>query len=76
MIATCNTCSSMFETTYEDACTPGVQCAPCYLKSQLLETGATLEKREDRQGDTRTGWWLDGVFLGESVREALAAIRG
>ncbi len=31
---------------------------------QLEELGAVREKREDRFSDTKTGWWLDGVFLG------------
>jgi hypothetical protein len=27
---------------------------------KLRGTGAELLKREDRFGETRTGWWLDG----------------
>lgn len=44
----------------------------------LMEAGATLERREDRNGDTRTGWWLDGVWLAPTndTRAALEAIRG
>lgn len=30
MIATCSKCGKLFETTQEDAYTPGVTCAPCY----------------------------------------------
>jgi len=45
-------------------------------EKELREAGAVKEKREDRHGDTHTGWWLDGVFLGKDVRAALEAIRG
>lgn len=31
---------------------------------RLREIGAELLKTEDQFGDTKTGWWLDGVFLG------------
>jgi hypothetical protein len=30
---------------------------------KLRELGATLEKKEDRFGDTKSGWWLDDVWL-------------
>lgn len=30
MIATCSKCHKLFETTQEEAYTPGVLCAPCY----------------------------------------------
>lgn len=44
--------------------------------TELEKLGATYEKREDRQGDTKTGWWLDGTFLGESITDATEAIEG
>jgi len=43
---------------------------------ELKAAGAVLERREDRHGDTRKGWWLDGVYLGENSRYALEAMRG
>lgn len=46
------------------------------LETELKAAGAVQEKREDRHGETRTGWWLDGVWLGKTVKEALNAIRG
>jgi hypothetical protein len=27
-------------------------------------------------GITRTGWWLDGVYLGSDVLTAISAVRG
>ncbi len=38
--------------------------------------GGVHEKKEDRFGDTRTGWWIDDVFLGTNAQAALEAIRG
>jgi hypothetical protein len=37
----------------------------------LIDAGAVLEKREDRHGDTKTGWWLDGAWLSNDPREAV-----
>jgi hypothetical protein len=45
-------------------------------EQSLREAGAAYERREDRHGYTRSGWWLDEVYLGKSIREALAAIQG
>lgn len=45
-------------------------------KNELAEIGATYEKAEDIHGTTRTGWWLDGVYLGKDSKQALAAIKG
>ena len=42
----------------------------------LIEAGATKERREDRSGDTKSGWWLDGVYLGSSDSAAVEALRG
>jgi isocitrate lyase len=30
---------------------------------ELREMGAECLKREDRFGETKSGWWLDGVWL-------------
>lgn len=38
---------------------------------ELEEMGAALEVKEDRFGDTKSGWWLDGVFLGSNTVRAL-----
>lgn len=31
--------------------------------NELRARGAELLKAEDRFGDTKTGWWMDGVYL-------------
>lgn len=31
---------------------------------RLREMGAVRERREDRHGETKSGWWLDGIYLG------------
>ena len=31
--------------------------------AKLMEMGAAKERREDSNGKTITGWWLDGVWL-------------
>lgn len=45
-------------------------------REQLAEMGAKLEKREDQNGETKSGWWLDGVYLAKSAQDALRATRG
>ena len=42
----------------------------------LIEAGATRERRKDRHGETKSGWWLDGVYLGSSDAAAVEALRG
>ena len=60
----------------------GLDLTPRYILDgermrKLRKAGAIYEKRvESYQGDTRTGWWLDDVFLGEDARTALSAITG
>lgn len=46
--------------------------------NELTALGAVCEKREDTHGDTRSGWWLDGVFLAPAreLKAALEAVRG
>ena len=29
----------------------------------LIEAGATHEKKETEQGETKSGWWMDTVWL-------------
>lgn len=41
---------------------------------ELREIGAELLKAEDRHGDTKTGWWLDGVWLAPT-KDPVAALR-
>ncbi|MDE2107192.1 MAG: hypothetical protein KGL39_58890 [Patescibacteria group bacterium] len=45
---------------------------------ELREIGAELAKQEDASGRTRSGWWLDGVWLAPANNpvDALSAIRG
>ena len=42
----------------------------------LIERGAKHERREDEWGDTKTGWWMDGVWLGVTERDAVERLRG
>jgi hypothetical protein len=44
--------------------------------TELKDAGAWYGKAEDRDGRTRTGWWMDGVYLGKTERDALEAIHG
>lgn len=41
---------------------------------ELLIRGAELLKAEDRWGETKTGWWMDGVWLAPK-NDAAAALR-
>lgn len=43
---------------------------------ELRERGAVLQCRENRHGETLSGWWIDDVWLGKTMEEALAAIKG
>jgi hypothetical protein len=42
------------------------------VESELRERGATLEKKEDRNGDTKSGWWMDDVWLAPKSQPAEA----
>jgi len=44
----------------------------------LIEMEATHERKEDASGDTKSGWWMDTVWLApySQPRAALAAIEG
>lgn len=46
--------------------------------AKLIEIGATHEKKEDGQGVTRSGWWMDTVYLApyNKPQDALRAIEG
>jgi hypothetical protein len=33
------------------------------LIEKLLAKGAKHEKKEDQYGDTKSGWWMDTVYL-------------
>lgn len=45
-------------------------------REELLERGAEFTKRQTRSAETKSGWFLDGVFVGKTTREALEAING
>jgi hypothetical protein len=49
-----------------------------YAMQMLLSIGAVKEKREDSFGVSRSGWWLDSVWLAPSSKpqDALRAIQG
>ena len=42
----------------------------------LREAGAVLEKKEDREGKTRSGWWIDDVYLGSDACHAWFKVIG
>jgi hypothetical protein len=44
--------------------------------AELRKRGASYERREDRYGETKRGWWLDGVWLGERPADSLRALNG
>jgi hypothetical protein len=41
---------------------------------ELRDAGAELLKQEDRHGETKTGWWMDGVWLAPT-NDPAAALR-
>jgi len=43
---------------------------------ELIEYGCDYSRREDRHGETKSGYWLDGVYLGKTTKQATEAIRG
>lgn len=43
---------------------------------QLKERGAENIKREDRFGETKSGWWLDETFLGKDPLVAIQVLKG
>ena len=43
---------------------------------ELIEIGCEYAKAEDRWGDTKAGYWLDGQFLGTDEKTATEAIEG
>jgi hypothetical protein len=47
-------------------------------ENELREVGAVLEKKEDRHGETKSGWWMDDVWLAPTNQpvQALAVLRG
>ena len=46
--------------------------------AKLIEAGAAYETKEDEHGDTRSGWWMDTVWLAQysKPQDALQAIEG
>jgi len=44
--------------------------------TDLRDRGAEFSKRENRHSETCSGWWLDGVWLGKTTRDAMQAING
>ncbi len=53
-----------------------MKATPAEMKAELIEVGAERKQARDRFGDIHFGWWLDGVYLGETVDMALEAIKG
>lgn len=45
---------------------------------ELIEIGATHEKKKTEQGETKSGWWMDTVFLApySMPERALLKIQG
>ncbi len=46
------------------------------IRNELRARGAKLEKKEDRDGRTRSGWWIDDVYLGKTEKQAWEAVNG
>lgn len=46
------------------------------LVAELASKGAWCGRREDRHGETKSGWWIDDVYLGKTERDAMEAIKG
>jgi len=44
--------------------------------TDLRDRGAEFSRRENRHGETRSGWWLDGVYLGKTTRDAVERLNG
>jgi len=46
--------------------------------AKLIESGAVHEKKEDSNGVTRSGWWMDTVWLApySKPQDALRALNG
>jgi hypothetical protein len=42
--------------------------------NKLIEAGAENLKTEDRHGETKAGWWMDGVYLDKKATDALKAL--
>lgn len=47
-------------------------------RQELVERGAKLEKKEDRFNETKSGWWMDDIWLApaNNPKEALAVLKG
>jgi ribulose bisphosphate carboxylase small subunit len=45
-------------------------------KQECLSRGYTFEKKEDREGKTKSGWWCDDVFLAKTAEQALKEANG
>lgn len=45
-------------------------------RQELLELGAVKERAENWRGETLSGWWRDGVYLGKTARESLEFLKG
>ena len=43
---------------------------------RLIQAGAVNKTKEDGFGDTKSGWWMDTVFLGDDARVAWSALQG
>ena len=48
------------------------------ISNELRERGATLVTKEDRNGDTKSGWWMDDVWLAPKHQpaQAMRALEG
>ena len=42
----------------------------------LVDCGARVEKKKDANGDTKSGWWQDTVFLSPDPVEAWRLLNG
>ena len=56
--------------------TKGKTLVEVFAAEELIKRGAKLEKKEDTDGRTRSGWWMEDVFLSKDAGDALRALNG
>ncbi len=50
--------------------------SPEEAEKNLREAGAVLERRQDMDGDTRSGWFQDGIYLSANPVQAWQLLNG
>ncbi len=52
------------------------RCRQTDAAAQCAACGYVNEKKQNRHGETKAGWWCDDVFLGKDPVEALRIANG